>query len=321
MTVITPWHWAGFILFVLFCIAVDMGAFHRRARVVTFKEAILWSGVWFALAMLFAGLLYFLRGSEDAAEFTAGYLIELSLSLDNIMVIALVFAAFKIPPEYQRRFLVWGILGALVMRGVMIGVGVELVKHFAWVLYLFGVFLLVAGVRMLFSQPTEVEPDKNPVVRLARRLFPVSPALEEQKFFTRINGTLAITPLMLVLLLVETTDIIFAVDSIPAVFAVTQKAFVVFTSNVFAILGLRSLYFLLAYAIGRFRYLKAGLSVVLVFVGGKILLDPHDHPARWFQMKISTGISLLVVALIVAIAVVCSLLATRQEDGRKQTRP
>ena len=318
MTVITPWHWAGFILFVLFCIAVDMGAFHRRARVVTFKEAILWSGVWFALAMLFAGLLYFLRGSEDAAEFTAGYLIELSLSLDNIMVIALVFAAFKIPPEYQRRFLVWGILGALVMRGVMIGVGVELVKHFAWVLYLFGVFLLVAGVRMLFSQPTEVEPDKNPVVRLARRLFPVSPALEEQKFFTRINGTLSITPLMLVLLLVETTDIIFAVDSIPAVFAVTQKAFVVFTSNVFAILGLRSLYFLLAYAIGRFRYLKAGLSVVLVFVGGKILLDPHDHPARWFQMKISTGISLLVVALIVAIAVVCSLLAPRPASARKK---
>ena len=318
MTVITPWHWAGFILFVLLCVTVDMGAFHRRARAVTFAEALLWSGVWFALAMLFAGLLLLVRGREDAAEFTAGYLIELSLSMDNIMVIALVFAAFQIPAEFQRRVLVWGILGALFMRGVMIGVGVALVRHFQWVLYVFGVFLLIAGARMFFGKPPAVDPDKNLVVRLARKLFPIAPALDGQKFLTRVNGQLALTPLMLVLLLVETTDIIFAVDSIPAVFAVTQKAFIVFTSNVFAILGLRSLYFLLAYAIGRFRFLKAGLAVVLVFVGAKIMLDPHEHAARWFQVRISTNLSLLVVAVIVAVSVGLSLGAARRAGDKSQ---
>jgi tellurite resistance protein TerC len=265
------------------------------------------------LSMLFAGLLNFTLGAEESTEFVTGYLIELSLSLDNILVIALIIAAFRVPAENQRRVLVCGIIGALVMRGVMIGTGVELIRHFKWLLYACGVFLTFAGARTFFSKPGPVEPERNLVVRFARRLFPVAPSLDGQKFFTRANGSLAITPLMLVLLLVETTDVIFAVDSVPAVFGVTQNAFIVFTSNVFAVLGLRSLYFLLAGAIGRFRYLKAGLSLVLVFVGIKMLLDPHGHTPLWFQYKISTVASLMVITLILAAAIALSLAATRRE--------
>ena len=314
-TCITPWHWAGFILFVLACIAVDMGAFNPRARSVTFREALAWTAVWFALAMLFAGLLDHLRGREEATEFVTGYLIELSLSLDNILVIALIFTAFKVAPEFQRRVLVWGILGALVMRGAMIGVGAALVQNFSWVLYVFGVFLVVTGGKMFFAKKESVEPERNPVVRFARKLFPISPAMEGQKFTARLNGRLALTPLALVLLLVETTDLIFAVDSVPAVFSVTQKAFIVFTSNVFAMLGLRSLYFLLAGAIGMFRHLTAGLALVLVFVGAKMLLDPHDHAPQWFQVKIPTVTSLLVVAAILASAIALSVTAARREKS------
>jgi tellurite resistance protein TerC len=313
MIAITPWHWAGFILFVVVCIAVDMGAFNQRARTVSFRAALAWSAVWFALAMGFAGLLVGFRGHEEATEFVTGYLIELSLSLDNILVIALIFTAFKVPAEYQKRVLVWGILGALVMRGAMIGVGAALVQNFNWVLYVFGVFLVAAGVKMFFAKKTAVEPEKNPVVRFARKIFPISPTMEGQKFTTRLNGRFALTPLALVLLLVETTDLIFAVDSVPAVFAVTQKAFIVFTSNVFAILGLRSLYFLLAGALGMFRFLTAGLALVLIFIGGKMLLDPHDHPPQWFQIKIPTVTSLLVVAAILAIAIALSVTAARRE--------
>jgi tellurite resistance protein TerC len=301
-------------LFVLLCIAVDMGAFHRRPRAVTFSEALLWSGVWLTLAMLFAALLGVVRGREESTQFVTGYLIELSLSLDNILVIALIFAAFQVPLEYQRRVLVWGIIGALAMRGLMIGVGAALVQHFNWVLYVFGAFLLLTGARMFFARPAAVEPEKNPVIRFARRLFPIAPAFDGQRFLTRYNGMLALTPLMLVLLLVETSDLIFALDSVPAVFAVTQKAFIVFTSNVFVILGLRSLYFLLAGAMNRFRHLKTGLAVVLVFIGAKMLLDPHDRPPQWFQVKIPTTTSLLVVALILTTAIGLSLAATKREQ-------
>ena len=315
---ITPWHWAGFILFVIACIAVDMGAFSKQARSVTFREALVWTGIWCSLAMLFAGLLVFLRGREEAVEFVTGYLIELSLSLDNILVIALIFAAFRVPTEFQKRVLVWGILGALVMRGIMIGIGAALVQNFSWVLYIFGIFLVITGVKMLFAKKEAVEPEKNPVVRFARKFFPISPVMEGQKFTTRMNGRFALTPLALVLILVETTDLIFAVDSVPAVFSVTQKAFIVFTSNVFAILGLRSLYFLLAGAIGLFRYLTAGLSVVLVFVGAKMLLDPHDHAAQWFQVKIPTVTSLLVVVAILTISIALSITAARREKNAGQ---
>lgn len=313
MIEITSWHWVGFIVFVLLSIAVDMAAFRRRPRAVTFPEALLWSAGWFALAMGFAGLVFFFRGHEDSAQFVAGYVIELSLSLDNVLIIALIFAALNVPAEYQRRVLVWGMLGAVTMRGVMIGVGAELVRRFKWALYVFGALLLIAGVRAFLARRPPLAPEKNPAIRLARKLFPISPSFDGQKFLTRVNGALMLTPLMLALLLVESSDLIFALDSVPAVFCVTQKAFIIFTSNVFAILGLRSLYFVLAGAINRFRHLKRGLAIVLIFVGLKMLLDPHDRPPLWFQARIPTATSLLVIACILAAAIMYSVAATRRE--------
>jgi tellurite resistance protein TerC len=310
---ITPWHWAGFILCVLIFLALDLGLFHRRARVIKFREAAAWSAVWFALAMAFAGAMAHWRGPEEAVQFTTGYIIELSLSLDNILVIALIFAWFRIPAQFQHRLLFWGILGALVMRGAMIAAGVELINQFDWVLYVFGAFLVFAGVKMLFSGKETVQPEKNLALRLARKLFAVSPDLDGQKFSTRLDGRFALTPLALVLLLIETTDLIFAVDSVPAVFSVTRNAFIVFTSNIFAIIGLRSMFFLLEGALGYFRYLKIGLSVVLAFVGLKMLLDPHDHPPRWFQIEIPTGVSLMTVATIILIAILLSVMVAERE--------
>jgi tellurite resistance protein TerC len=280
--------------------------------VVRFREALLWTAVWFGLAMLFAIALSFTRSRPEALEFVTGYLIELSLSMDNVFVIALIFAYFKIPSEHQHRVLFWGILGALIMRGAMIGAGVALISYLHWVLYLFAILIIFSGIKMMFVE-SDVEPEKNPVIRIARKLYPVSPNLNGQKFTTRWNGRKALTPLALVLLMVETTDLVFALDSIPAIFAVTTKPFIVFTSNVFAILGLRSLYFVLAGAIGYFRYLKYGLSLVLVFIGVKMLLDPHDHPPRWIQLEIPTAISLLVVAAIILISIAISILAARRE--------
>jgi len=259
------------------------------------------------------------RGREEAIQFTTGYLIELSLSLDNILVITLIFAWFRIPREHQHRLLFWGILGALVMRGAMIALGVGLIHRFDWVLYFFGAFLVFAGVKMLFSGQDTVQPEKNLALRLARKLFAISPNLDGQKFFTRLDGRLALTPLAVVLLIIETTDLIFALDSVPAVFSVTRNAFIVFTSNIFAILGLRSLYFLLVGALGYFRYLKIGLSFVLAFIGVKMLLDPHDRPPSWFQREIPTGVSLLVVAAILLISIALSVIAAWRER-RKITR-
>jgi tellurite resistance protein TerC len=310
---ITPWHWADFILCVLIFLALDLGVFHRGARVVKFKEALAWSALWFALAMFFSVALAAARGREEAEQFTAGYLIELSLSLDNILVIALIFAWFRVPAELQHGVLFWGILGALAMRGAMIAGGAALINRFDWMLYVFGAFLVFTGVKMIFSRNEAVHPGKNPALRLAKKLFPVTAGFEGGKFFTRLDGKFALTPLALVLLLVETTDLIFAVDSVPAVFSITRKAFIVFTSNVFAILGLRSMYFLLAGALGYFRHLKIGLSVVLVFVGAKMLLDPHDRLPRWFQIEISTGVSLLVVATIILTSIALSVIAARRE--------
>jgi tellurite resistance protein TerC len=314
---ITPWLWTGFILGVLFFLALDLGLFHRAARVVQFKEALAWTAFWFVLAMLFAGALAHWRGGEEAMQFTAGYVIELSLSLDNVLVIALILAWFRVPPALQHRLLFLGILGALVMRGAMIAAGVALIHEFAWVLYVFGAFLVFAGVKMVFGREKMVQPEKNLALRLTRKLFPVTPDFAGPKFFTRLDGRLALTPLALALVLVETTDLIFALDSVPAVFSVTRKAFIVFTSNVFAILGLRSLYFVLAGALNYFRYLKTGLSVVLVFVGAKMLVEPHALPARWFQIQIPTGISLLVVAAILFLSIVFSVTATRRESNAK----
>ena len=310
---ITPWHWAGFILCILVFLALDLGAFHRRARVIKFGEALAWSALWFALAMLFAGAMAYYRSHEEAIQFTAGYLIELSLSLDNILIIALIFAWFRVPAEFQHRLLFWGILGALFMRGVMIVLGVELIQRFDWVLYVFGAFLVFAGAKMFFSKQETIQPERNLVLRLAQKLFPVSKNFDGQRFFTRIDGRFALTPLALVLLLVETTDLIFATDSIPAVFSVTRRAFIVFTSNIFAILGLRSMYFLLAGALGYFRYLKVGLSIVLTFVGAKMLVEPHGQPSYWFQIEIPTSVSLLIVVVILLISIVLSVFAAQRE--------
>lgn len=314
---ITPWHWGGFVVCILFFLALDLGVFHRRAHTVGFKEALIWTTVWFTTAMLFvfwvAPLMVSSWNRQDAMEFVTGYTIELSLSMDNVFVIALIFAYFRVPSQYQHRVLYWGILGALVMRGVMIAGGAALVHRFDWMLYAFGAFLIYSGVKMIFVTDEGVAPERNPVIRLARKFFPVSHDFDGQRFLTRFNGHFAITPLALVLLTVETTDLVFAVDSIPAIFAVTTKPFIVFTSNVFAILGLRSLYFVLAGMIEYFRYLKVGLSVVLAFIGMKMLLDPHARPPKWFQVEISTGVSLLVVAAIILTSILLSITATRRE--------
>ena len=317
---ITPWHWAGFILCVLFFLALDLGIFHRRAHAVSFKEALAWTLVWLTVSMIFAAALVPLRGEQEAVEFVTGYIIEFSLSRDNVFVIALIFTYFRVPTQYQHRVLFWGIMGALIMRGVMIAAGAALIQRYSWLLYLFGVFLLYTGIKMMFVSDVGVHPEKNPVLRLARKFFPVSRDFAGQHFTVRQNGALVLTPLALVLLVVETTDLVFAVDSIPAIFAVTTKPFIVFTSNVFAILGLRSLYFVLAGMIEYFRYLKAGLSIVLAFIGVKMLLDPHDREPMWFQVDIPTSVSLLTVGAIILTSIVMSVEVARREkkSGRRK---
>jgi tellurite resistance protein TerC len=286
---ITSWHWAGFIIGVLIFVALDLFVFHRHEAVISFKEALGWTLVCAALALLFGLGLGYARGREEGMEFITGYVIELSLSMDNVFVIALIFSFFRVPAAYQHRVLFFGFLDALVMRGTIIGVGTALVTRFHIILFFLGFVLIYSGFKMMLAREEGVHPEKNPVLNLAKKLFPISTHFDGARFFTRINGRRALTPLALVLLMVETTDLVFAVDSIPAIFAVTTKPFIVFTSNIFAILGLRSLYFVLVGAIEYFRYLKFGLAMVLIFIGGKML-------AEWFEFHISTGLSLILVA-------------------------
>ena len=316
MIEITPWHWLGFILCILFFLALDLGVFHRRSHVIKFREAVGWSACWFALAMLFAVGIFIWSNHQKAVQFTTGYVIELTLSLDNVLVIALIFDYFHVPEQFQHRLLFWGIIGVLILRGAMIAAGVVLITQFAWILYVFGVLLIAAGVRMLISK-RQVELEKNLVLRMARKVFSVSENYDGGKFFTRTSSGLALTPLALALLLIETSDLIFAIDSVPAVFSVTRDAFIVFTSNVFAILGLRSMYFLLAGALGYFRYLKVGLAAVLVFIGVKMLLAPHGLESKWFQVEIPTSVALMVVAAIFLIAISLSLTAAHREKRKK----
>jgi len=293
-------HWAGFIVCVLFFLALDLGLFHKHARVVSLKEATAWTGLWVTLSLLFAAGVWHWRGAEEGQEFLAGYIIELSLSMDNVFVIALIFSFFRIPRMYQHGVLFWGILGALVLRGAMIFAGASLVERFHWVLMIFGVFLVYSGLKIVFSKDDDnVDPEKNVVLRLVRKVYPVTSQLHGEKFMIVEAGKRMLTPLAMVLVVVETTDLIFALDSIPAVFGITQKKFIIFTSNVFAILGLRSMYFALAGAVDYFRYLKVGLSVVLVFIGVKMLI------AEWFP--IGTGLSLGIVAAILALSMAASL--------------
>ncbi len=325
---ITTWHWIGFVAGVLVLLLLDLGLFHRRAHEIKYREALIWTGVWFSLAMLFSAALRPWRGDKEALQFLTGYLIELSLSMDNVFVIALIFAYFRIPRAQQHRVLFWGIVGALGMRGFMIGIGVALISWLHWILYALGLLILYSGIKMLLVK-TDVKPEKNRVIKWVRKVFPVAPELDGQKFLTRWNGRKALTPLALVLVMVETTDLVFAIDSIPAIFAVTTKPFIVFTSNIFAILGLRSLYFVLAGAIGYFRYLKIGLSLVLVFIGIKMLLDPHEGvPPLWFQVEIPVTVSLLVVATIILVSIVLSVTRAYREkrqrsetEGRSQALP
>ena len=312
---ITWWHWLGFICAVLILLGLDLGLFHRNAHKIGFRESLTWTAVWVCLALLFALGLKSLRGPKESLLFLTGYFIELSLSMDNVFVMALIFAHFAIPSRFQHRVLFWGVLGALIMRGTLIGISVELISLLDWVLYVLGALLVFSGLRMLLAK-SQMDPEKSRVLLWARKVYPVSPNQDGQHFFTWHQGKRALTPLALVLLLVETSDLVFALDSIPAVFAVTTKPFIVFTSNVFAILGLRSLYFVLAGAIRYFRYLKLGLSVVLVFIGGKMLLDPHDRTPMWFQVDISTSVSLMVVAGIILIAVLASLVSAWLEKRR-----
>lgn len=298
--------WIGFNVFVLAMLALDLGVFNRKAHVIGFKEALGWSIFWITLAFIFFAGLYFKVNPTVAKEFLAGYLIEKALSVDNIFVFILIFSYFKVQPKYQHRILFWGILGALIFRGILIAVGAALISRFEWVIYIFGLFLIYTGVRMAFHKDEEVDPSHNPAIKLARRMFPVTDGDRGSSFFVRENGKTYITPMLLVLIVVETTDIIFALDSIPAIFAVTKDPFIVYTSNVFAILGLRALYFLLAGIMELFRYLKLGLSAVLVFVGIKMLIG-HT------QYAIPINASLLVIGGILTTSIIASLIATHRE--------
>jgi tellurite resistance protein TerC len=304
------WLWVGFNLFVVAMLAVDLLVFHKEAHEVRPWEAAAWSAVWVALAVLFGIGVYTLRGREAGLEYFAGYLIEKALSIDNIFVFVLIFSYFRVPSQYQHRVLFWGVLGALLMRGAMIAAGAYLIARFHWILYVFGAFLVFTGIRMARQQDEELHPDTNPVIRLIRHLVPVTAAYHGQDFFVRerTGGAarrLTVTPLFLVLVLVEVTDLIFAVDSIPAIFAITQDPFIVYSSNVFAILGLRALYFLLADVIQRFHYLKVGLSVVLIFVGLKMLAAD--------VYTISVVVSLAVILLILGVATLASWLWPRPQ--------
>jgi len=302
----SPVAWAVFNGFVLLMLALDLGVFHRKAHTVRVKEAMIWTVVWVVLAFLFAGGVWVYRGTEPALQFVAGYLIEKSLSVDNLFVFLVVFSYFKVPTVYQHKVLFWGILGALVMRAALIAVGAVLIARFHWTMYLFGAFLVFTGIKLAFQKGEGIHPEHNPLVKLVRKILPVSKDFSGSHFFIKENGRRFATPLFLVLVTVEFTDLVFALDSIPAIFAVTPDPFIVYTSNVFAILGLRSLYFALAGVMDLFHYLKHGLAVVLVFIGAKMLIVD--------LYKIPIGTSLAVVGGILGIAVAASLIWKKAES-------
>jgi tellurite resistance protein TerC len=293
-----PLTWVLFNVFVLGMLALDLGVFHRKEKEVKFREAILWSLVWVVLALIFNVGIYFWKGPQTGLEFLTGYLIEKSLSVDNIFVFLLIFTYFKVPSEYQHKVLFWGILGALVMRALFIATGIALIQKFHWVIYVFGAFLVLTGIKLALEKKKDIHPERNPVLKLFRRIMPVTPEYNQSRFFVRLEGRWFATPLFVVLLVVETTDLIFAVDSIPAILAITQDPFIVYTSNVFAILGLRALYFALAGFMKLFQYLHYGLAAILVFVGVKMILSDLYEIPIW----ISLGVILFILALSVWIS-------------------
>ena len=308
MDLSTALPWILFLVFVGAMLALDLGVFHRDAHEVTRREALAWTAVWISLAVIFNIGVYVVRGTGDGLEWTTGYLIEYSLSIDNVFVFILIFSAFAVPPEFRHRVLFWGIVGALAMRAVLILFAGVLIDRLHWVIYLFGAFLIFTGIRFLRDKGDHApDLENNRLVRLAKRYYPVTEGYEGQRFFVRRDGVKYMTPLFLVLILIESTDLVFAVDSIPAIYAVTDDPFIVFTSNVFAILGLRSLYFVLAGYLAGLRYLKPGLAVVLLFVGTKMLLvDTY---------KIPSLLSLAVIASILGVAFGASALASRRDEA------
>jgi tellurite resistance protein TerC len=306
------WHWAAFGLFVAVMLALDLGVFHRHSRQPTLHESAFWTLFWSALALAFDGLVWHWGGSVAAIQFLTGYLVEWSLSMDNVFVFAVIFTFFKVPPKYQYRVLFWGILGAIFMRLVFILVGAALISRFEWILLVFGGLLIFTGIRLAIKEE-EMNPERNPVMRFGRRLLPVAKEDHGKKFFASENGRWVVTPLFLVLLVVESSDVLFAIDSVPAIFGVTRDPFIVFTSNVFAILGLRALYFLLAGVLGLFRFLHYGLAAVLIFVGCKMIAE------YWFKLQLFSDrpwISLVVIAAILGLAVVASIIAGPEPEEK-----
>ncbi len=307
-TVASPAMWAGFVAFVLAMLALDLGVFHKKSHVVGFREAAAWSAVWVALALVFGGLVWSQFGARVGTEYLTGYLIEKSLSVDNIFVFVVIFATFQVPALYQHRVLFWGILGALVMRAIMIFAGGAMLERFHWLIYVFGAFLVLTGIKLLRQQGAPEDLEKSWFLRLARRVVPSTPNYDGEKFFTRENGKWLATPLFMALVLVEFTDLIFALDSIPAIFAITRDPFIVFTSNIFAILGLRSLFFLLAGVMDRFVYLKTGLAFVLVFVGFKMALID--------MVKVPAVLSLGIIATILGLSIGISFWVSRAKQAQ-----
>ncbi len=304
-------HWLIFIALILVAVFLDLGVFHRKSHIVKFKEAFFWTAFWFCISMGVAFLFVKpYRGDSAFHEFVAGYITELSLSLDNVFVIALIFSYFRVKEEFQHRVLFWGILGALIMRGVMILLGIALINRFHWILYVLGFFLIYSGIHLAFSKEKQPEPEKNLAIRIARRIFPLTPKFEGQKFFIREEGKLMMTPMMVVLIMVETTDLIFALDSLPAIFGITTDSFTVFTSNVFAILGLRSLYFVLAGALRYFKYLQYGLMIILVFIGFKMVLPLiQDKFGVLNWLTIEAKDALLVITGIISMSIIISIVS------------
>lgn len=301
------YFWIAFVVFVVLMLAIDLGLFHRKSHAVSFKESIAWTGVWIGLAMLFACVVYFWKGSEKSIEFLTGYVIELSLSVDNLFVFILVFSYFHVPQQYQHKVLFWGILSALVMRVIFIFAGVALITKFHWIIYVFGAIIIFSGIKMLFQKDKKIEPDKNPIIRLIKKILTITNEFHGDKFFVRIQkGVLAATPLFIVLVFVEITDLIFAVDSIPAILAITTDTFIVFTSNVFAILGLRSLYFALAGMLNLFRFLHVGLSFILIFIGLKMVASDF--------YKIPIEYALVTVLSILLVSIAASLIFKKKQD-------
>jgi tellurite resistance protein TerC len=306
------WFWVGFIAFVLAMLALDLGVFHRKAHEIRPREAGIWVAVWVALALVFAAGIWHFEGSGKAVEFLTGYVIEESLSVDNLFVMVVIFDYFAVPPSCQHRVLFYGILGALIMRGLFIGLGALLLSRFEWILYVFGALLLVTGIRMMFKHDEEFDGENNRIVKLVRKLVPMTAEYDGKHFFVAREGRRVATPLLLVLVLVEFTDLIFAVDSIPAIFGITRDPFIVFTSNIFAILGLRSMYFLLAAVVDKFYLLKYGLAIILSFIGVKMLGE------RWFHIDIL--VSLAVVLGTLALSIVASLVWPERETGPEVAR-